>query len=429
MPKLLIANLDNPSMMGDQSHWSREFYLSSTTLAMRHAWFAEPGDVVILPRPLSDAMKTYMADLMSYREDDVTFLSPAVPAGYCGPMGIDLLLSSEFKNRLSDALSSATNWNVWPYFYDRGIATVVNALRVQHHGGSNPFLLEGGAELFNDKRVFRAIAAGRQIPLAAGYSVTSLAELARATAELIEVTGSVIVKQDRHSSTDGNVLLTNVEGIFGQGASHVYPYDSGGTDIVKHVWDRLGYQGGALVVEAYYSVQKILYAEFFIKRATGSVEFRNWGSPRMNPSCFGLVIPPTTSPFLAAKFISGATEVARIACELGFDGLLDVDGIVTEDGHVIYNEVNGRTGGCSHVHAICEKLVGSRYGDKVVAATTNEVRTHSFPNLMSRIEAEGLAFDRKTQRGVVITAEDANGSGRVEALSIGRSESDVLAGC
>lgn len=193
------------------------------------------------------------------------------------------------------------------------------------------------------------------------------------------------------------------------------------------IWERLGYEGAALVVEAYYPVKKILYAEFLIERATSSVHFRNWGSPRMNPGCFGLTIPPgEVPPFLAAKFISGATEVARIACDLGFDGLLDVDGIVTSQGDVIFNEVNGRTGGCSHVHAICEKLLGKGYGNRAVAATSNEVRTRSLSRLMSRLRETGLAFDKRTQRGVVITAEDANQSGRLEALSIGKSEDEVL---
>lgn len=427
MPKLLIANLDNPSMMGDQCRWSPDFYRSSTTLAMRHAWFAEPGDVVVLPRPLSRQMQTYIADLMGYGDGEVTFLAPDLPADFCGPMGLDILLGSEFLQRVRTSLDPNSEWKVWPYYYDRDVATFVNAIGVQRHQGTNPFLAEGGAELFNDKRIFRAIAAARLIPLAEGGSVSSLAELSQLVPKLIDVTGSVIVKQDRHSSTDGNLVVTKAHGISGQGASHVYQFVGDGSDAIRTVWDRLGYDGAALVVEAYYPVQKILYAEFLIERATSSVHFRNWGSPRMNPGSFGLVIPPiAVSPFLAARFISGATEVARIACELGFDGLLDVDGIITDQGEVIFNEVNGRTGGCSHVHAICERLVGAGYGDRAVAATSNEVQTRSLSKLLSQLQQTGLGFDKRTRRGVVITAEDAGVSGRLEALSIGASEADVL---
>jgi hypothetical protein len=221
--------------------------------------------------------------------------------------------------------------------------------------------------------------------------------------------------------------VTRVRGISGQGASDVFAFVGDGADALGKIWERLGYDGASLVVEAYYPVQKILYAEFLIERATSSVRFRNWGSPRMNPGCFGLLIPPSTvSPFLSARFIAGATEVARIACELGFDGLLDVDGIVTTQGDVIFNEVNGRTGGCSHVHAICEKLLGPGYGDHTVVATSNEVKTRSLSKLMSRLREMDLAFDRQTQKGVVVTAEDSDKSGRLEVLSIGRSEAEVL---
>ncbi|ASW03742.1 peptide ligase PGM1-related protein [Paraburkholderia aromaticivorans] len=427
MPKLLIANLDNPSMMGDQYRWSPDFYRSSTTLAMRHAWFAEPGDIVVLPRPLSHQMQIYIAELMEYDDGDVTFLAPELPSDFCGPMGLDILLGSDFLPRVREAIDTDNEWTIWPYYHDRDVDTFVNALGIRRREGTNPFLSEGGAELFNDKRIFRAMAAGRLIPIADGCSVSSLIELSQAVQHLIEVTGSVIVKQDRHSSTDGNLVVTKVRGISGQGASEVLEFVGNGADALNTIWERLGYEGAALVVEAYYPVKKILYAEFLIERATSSVHFRNWGSPRMNPGCFGLTIPPgEVPPFLAAKFISGATEVARIACDLGFDGLLDVDGIVTSQGDVIFNEVNGRTGGCSHVHAICEKLLGKGYGNRAVAATSNEVRTRSLSRLMSRLRETGLAFDKRTQRGVVITAEDANQSGRLEALSIGKSEDEVL---
>ncbi|MBR8054580.1 hypothetical protein [Burkholderia vietnamiensis] len=164
MPKLLIANLDNPSMMGDQYRWSPDFYRSSTTLAMRHAWFAEPGDIVVLPRPLSHQMQIYIAELMEYDDGDVTFLAPELPSDFCGPMGLDILLGSDFLPRVREAIDTDNEWTIWPYYHDRDVDTFVNALGIRRREGTNPFLSEGGAELFNDKRIFRAMAAGRVMP-------------------------------------------------------------------------------------------------------------------------------------------------------------------------------------------------------------------------------------------------------------------------
>jgi hypothetical protein len=179
MPKLLLANLDNRSMMGDQCRWSPDFYRSSTTLAMRHAWFAEPGDLVVLPRALSPQMQSYIAQTMGYEDGEVSFLAPSLPPDFCGPMGLDILLGAEFLPRLREALDTNAEWKIWPYYFDRDVSTFVNALELKNHQGTNPFLTEGGAELFNDKRIFRAMAAGRLIPLADGCSVSSLVELSR----------------------------------------------------------------------------------------------------------------------------------------------------------------------------------------------------------------------------------------------------------
>ncbi len=427
MPKILVANLDNESMMGDQRSWTSQFYLGSSMLAMRHAWFAEPGDIVVLPRAISMGMRCYIAECLGYSSDAVTFLVPVTDPRYLGPLGPEHLLSREFLATLKEAMGKIVDWTVWPYLFDRVVSSLIVALGLES-AAANPFLLEGGAELLNDKRVFRAIAAGHAIALAPGRVATSCDQLATALEDLMAATGSVIVKQDRHSSTDGNAIVTKTPGIAGLGASAVINAVGRTTSsVAEEVWLRLGYQDHAsLVVESYYQVRNILYAEFYVDAAKSAVTLLNWGEPRMDPGHIGLILPPAVSPYKGARFISGATELARIACDLGFRGLIDVDGIVTTDGNVIYNEVNGRTGGCSHVHHICERLLGPGYGDNFVVATNNRIRACDFGVLLRILSENSIGFDRTAKRGIVVTAEDSTGCGALEVLSIGHTREEVL---
>ena len=52
MPRILISNIDNESMMADERALTPEFCRASSITAGRMAWFAEAGDIVVLPRDL-----------------------------------------------------------------------------------------------------------------------------------------------------------------------------------------------------------------------------------------------------------------------------------------------------------------------------------------------------------------------------------------
>src|SRR6185295_3458348 len=84
-----------------------------------------------------------------------------------------------------------------------------------------PFLRQGGAELLNDKRVFRSLAAGRGIPLARGVVCNTTNGLVDSVRSLIGGSGAVIIKQDRHSGGLGNLIISRSKDISGLGATDV----------------------------------------------------------------------------------------------------------------------------------------------------------------------------------------------------------------
>lgn len=429
MPRILVANIDNENMLADERAFTEDFCLSSSLTAGRMAWFAQPGDVVVLPRDLSPDFKNYMARLTGYSAECVHFVTPNWGDLQFRPLGSRELLRPEIVDRLTGHMERPADWSLYPYCYERGVQQLAEALGLGLGDGIRPFMRQGGAELLNDKRIFRSLAAGRGIAIAEGAVCSRLRDLLKSVTLLLPLTGAVIVKQDRHSGGLGNLIISQVRDISGQGAMQVYLVDEETPveAVCRVVWERLAYLDRApLIVEAYYSVTAAITAEYRIDSKRNAISFLNCGEVRQAPILSGLIMPLALPPYQSAAFISGAAELARLYCDLGYDGLVNIDGIVTDLGQVIYNEVNGRVGGCSHIHHIMETVAGPGYGDLLVVASHSRTVSVSLSRVLEILDSRRLAFDATAGRGVVLTAEDTSGSGFLEYLSIAPTREEAM---
>lgn len=408
-------------MLADERAFTPEFCLSSSITAGRMAWFAEPGDIVVLPRDLSPRFKDYMARLRGHAPSAINYVTPDWNSASYRPLGSHELLRLGVPERLSRLMRERRDWSLLPYCYERGAQLLAEALALETERSVRPFVRQGGAELLNDKRVFRSLAAGRGVSIAEGVVAGDQRGLEAAIRALIDTTGAVIVKQDRHSGGLGNLIVSRSGDSGGLGARAVVQVtnETAIADAARQVWDRLAYQRSVpLVVEAYYPVASVVTAEFEVDSANNSVAFLNCGEVRQAPILSGLIMPWTLPPYLAADFIAGATELARLTCDLGYDGLINIDGIVTTDSRVIYNEFNGRIGGCSHIHHILRSVAGLGYGDRLVAASHSRHVSAEFDRVVGLLAERRLGFDRQAGRGIILTAEDCAGSGFLEYLSV-----------
>ncbi len=429
MPQILVANIDNENMLADERAFTEDFCLSSSLTAGRMTWFAQPGDIVVLPRDLSPDFKAYMARLMGRPADSVTFITPDWGSQQLRPLGSQELLRPELIGQLTWHMKNPTGWSLYPYCYERGVQHLAEVLGLGRDKGARPFMRQGGAELLNDKRIFRSLAAGRGISIAEGAVCSKLRDLQKSVVALLPRTGAVIVKQDRHSGGLGNLIISQVPNVSGQGAMQVYLVDDQAPvdAVCRVVWERLAYLDRApLIVEAYYPVTAAVTAEFRIDPKRNAISFLNCGEVRQAPILSGLIMPLSLPPYQSAAFVSGAAELARLYCDLGYDGLVNIDGIVTDRGQVIYNEVNGRVGGCSHIHHIMETLAGPGYGDRLVVASHSRTVSLSLNRVLEILDARQLAFNATSGRGVVLTAEDTSGSGFLEYLSVAPSRDEAM---
>jgi hypothetical protein len=429
MPRILISNIDNESMMADERALTPDFCRSSSITAGRMAWFAEPGDIVVLPCDLSPQLKVYVARTMGYEPGSVTYLTPDWGNGHPRPIRAHELLHTGLAQRMARLIGDPTNWTLYPYCYERSTQQFAERLGLDGERDVRPFVKQGGAELLNDKRVFRSVAAGRGVSIAEGAVCATQWQLEECIASMIDMTGAVIIKQDRHSGGFGNLIVSRTPATGALGAPEVLVAqdESQIRDQSRIAWTRLAYTERApLIVEAYYPVSACLTAEFKVDAAANAVTFLNCGEVRQAPILSGLIMPSAVPAYQLASFIADATELARLCCDLGYDGLVNIDGIVTSSGTVIINEFNGRIGGCSHIHRILESIAGPRYGDQLVTVSHSRRIALSIDQVFGILDSGKLAFDRGAGRGIIVTGEDAAGSGHLEYLSIAPSRGEAM---
>ncbi len=425
MSRLLIANFNNEAMMADRTAMTYELGCFSSIAAAKHMWFVEPGDIVVLPEPLSGPMAHYASKIKGFPVlDEATFISPKSASHEIGLIGFDNLHDPDFVEQLKSRMGNRHGWTLLPYYYDRSVAALARHLDIPMRPEIEALRLNGGHELLNDKKAFRGLAAGRGIPLAEGEACGSKTELLSALSRLLPHTGAVIVKQNRNACAIGNLILTKHDDTHCQGAAEVLNVGRLGSveRSAEVVWSRLASGAETYVIaEVYYSVQAICYAEFEITESERSPVFLNWGDQRMEPTFSGLEIPGAMPAFQTATFLAGAADLARMAKDIGFLGPLNIDGIVTKSGTVLFNEVNGRFGGSSHVHYLAELVAGPSYGDKVTVLTRNKVTAPHFEDVLGILDAQESAYSKSTGEGIVITGEDTERTGNLGIMTIGRT--------
>jgi hypothetical protein len=428
VPRILISNIDNESMMADERALTPAFCRASATTAGCMAWFAEPGDIVVLPRDLSPKLKVYIARTMGYEPGSVTYLTPDTGGNHPRPIRAHELLHTGLAERMARLIGDPGNWTLYPYCYERSIQQFAERLGLDGERDVRPFVKQGGAELLNDKRVFRSVAAGRGVSIAEGAVCATAWQLEECIASMIDVTGAVIIKQDRHSGGFGNLIVSRTAtGALGATDVLMATDEAQIRDQSRIAWTRLAYaERAALIVEVYYPVSAVLTAEFDVAAADNAVTFVSCGEVRQAPILSGLIMPSAVPPYQLAAFVADATELARLCCDLGYEGLVNVDGIVTLGGTVIINEFNGRIGGCSHIHRILESVAGRRYGDELVVVSHSRTVAVSIDQVFGILAERALGFDRSVGRGVIVTQEDAAATGHVEYLSIAPTRAEAM---
>lgn len=429
--KIIISNVDNESMLGDIDSVPAFVFDSTAIISFRLLWLARPGDLVLLPKMPSSSLLKYIESVSKVDFSKVKILVPEQISNRRASLTGSVLLSAEVVSSVTDYLLRCpeASWTLLPYYHTASVGQFGREIGKSLDVRQAPFNAEGGAELLNQKTIFRKFAAGSYVPFAIGEVVEGARALTEAVLNFIPITGTVIIKQDKSGGGEGNYAITSTDERFFKGVSKVlFLSESNLASVVDSVIDELATKGNELLtVEVYYDSSQVLYSEYYLG-SDGSVSYLNHGSMRMLPLWSGFEVPGTMKSKAQSDFIHNSTKLASLASSLGYVGHLNIDAIVTTDDMVVFTEINGRTGGCTHVHAVAQHLLGENYLNKKQLTTYNKLIVRSFEDYIDILSENGVSFNPDSGTGVVVLSSDQRDDGvSVELMFIGSDMDEALA--
>ncbi|MGW6714423.1 preATP grasp domain-containing protein [Streptomyces globisporus] len=416
MRRLWVGNCNSEYMVDRLEELDPREREGTPVVAARMVWLLRDGDALMLPQPVDPSFVAHVGALMGFDPARVDLLVPQDAA--VRVLGQEELLRPEFLDRVRKVVAVPEAWEIRAYMSDRGIAALASAVGLPG-GAVSTFDASGGAELFNSKAVFRALAAGLGVPVPDGAVCATRGDLERALDRLAAPTGAVIVKADRMGGGAGNVLCRTDPTVPPAGAALTLP--------LGRALDReaiLAHTGlatthaprGQVVAETYHPHCRSLCLEVLCPAPqSGPPQILNIGEMLMEPIWNGFVMPAQDIPArVLDTTISHTLRLAAGMTAFGYRGLVNIDAIVAPDGRVWFNEVNARLGGCTHLHHLATTLLGPQWEQRHVLTAHNDLAATSLPRLLEALEHSGSAFDLATGTGVVITADDTLNCGTVE---------------
>ncbi|MDY7791278.1 peptide ligase PGM1-related protein [Burkholderia ubonensis] len=437
MAKLIVGNVDNEAMIGDTSRASLPLRQVSAIAARRLVWQMEADDVAILPSPVSPGMMAYVSEVTGRRLSVGQVISPSRDAADPLVLTSDRLLDESMLAALRARHVGQGSWTVYPYYYTSSVGLLCERLGIAQpvSNGSN-FMAQAGAELLNRKAVFRALASGR-VGCADGRVCRSFGEFHLTLRDLLARHASVIVKQDVNAGGDGNIAVTLERRASYPGVRKVYALANiSDVDTVfsRDLWALQTDTAGncQVIVECFHESSDVLYSEYEI--GADAVRLTSYGDLRMDASgdkrgngmimWTGFQIPSRLRPDVVDEFVTQSGVLAEISQRLGFVGRANFDAIVTRDAKVVFTEINGRIGGCSHLDGILRTLVGPDYLATHAVVTRNRVPVRDLDRALA---SSRQLTDLRAGAGVVVLTEDLSGTGTIEYMVFATHPDDALA--
>ncbi|MFC8957377.1 peptide ligase PGM1-related protein [Streptomyces sp. NPDC057101] len=393
---------------------------ATPVVASRMVWLLRDGDALVLPQPVDAAYVAHVGSMMGFDPARVELLAPGDRA--VRVLSQEVLHGPELLASLKKLVAVSSEWEIAAYLSDRGIDAVAREIGLDQ-GAVGAFDAAGGAELFNSKVVFRALAAGLGVPVPDGAVCATRGDLERALERLAASTGAVIVKADRMSGGVGNVLCSVDPEMATAGAAGTLPLT--GQEEREAILAHTGLAAthaphGQVVVETYHPGCRSLCLEVHCPGPrSGPPRLLNIGEMLMEPVWNGFVMPAQNVPDLVLDEVVGHTlRLAQAMSDFGYRGLVNIDAIIAPDGRLWFNEVNARLGGCTHLHHLATTLLGPHWQHKHVLVSHNDLAVADLGALLHAMDRERLTFNPATGTGVVITGDATLHHGTAEYAAL-----------
>lgn len=374
--------------------------------AQRVFWFAQPGDMVVVPDYPEKEFADYALRLL--KVDPSSICVVYVDTGSVGKLTRANLLSRDALAAVRDLLPDPGEVEelimLTPTVLGVEFAEALGLPQAAVAGGA--FLSQGGGQFANSKALFRAVSLGNGVPVASGGVSGALPDSVRAVSQLLE-TSPVILKKEYMSGGSGNTLISLDASTQQNGAKHHVVLSSPDEldGWMQDSWAELTDNGRhRFVFERYFAGSRACFAEF--KLAEGVV-FSGSGEMHYLPLAASQTIPlPDIESPRGCALMQGAKAIAEAYHAMGYRGYVGVDAIFTPCGKLLFTEANSRVTGSTHIYVgLGERLLGSHYAQThflIDRIWPDNWRAASFGSALAALNEAGIAYDEEAQEGVVL---------------------------
>lgn len=426
MPKIVLMNAGTEQMLGGEFTCAQRMLAAKA--GWRQMWFAGHGDVVVTPSALHGDWMQYIGTINGFDVASISVIELDETGDVHEVLSDHMLTSSALLERVRIHIGEAEDWTIMAAYYSAGVVEFAARLGLSAPPGS-ALAGQRGTDLFNRKSHFRQLAAGIRLPIPEGAIALDAATLEQALRRYVTPTGTAIVKQDDNVLGLGNVAVTTKalrEPL--AGVVDVLEVRDNWSDVAESLWTSISRgRSSRVVVETYHQASHLMYAEYRIE-SDGVPRLLNMGTLRMVASTDanarelvwqGLELPARLPAFAAATMAAESCRLATLAASMGFRGLVNIDAMLTEDGDVLFNEVNGRWGGNSILHTLATHLLGDGYADRACVSSRRNIEAAPLDQVLGALRRSGLALEPGKTEGVLVLAIDLTFSNAMECLILG----------
>jgi len=432
--RLIICNTRSEELVGDLSALSDAALRTGHPAAHRMLSLAHVGDVLVLPSAPPSVYLSYICGLLDVPVESLSLVVPPRGDGRHDLLTARRLSDPSFLSELREVLADKAVDTVAASFDDRPVLDLVAALGLESRFPGFPFSRQGGVGLANSKALFRAVATGHGVAIAEGAVVSDQSRAATEIARLLRAGDPVIVKQEHAGGGMGNVILSSDAStpIAGSNSLVEIRRDEDVTEWLETSWPWLTTgTSEKVVLETYAPGCTTVYVECVATERTTTLS--GIGEIIMDPTPVGERVPPPTVDGERLRLLElEGLRLCDAYRQLGYRGRMSADAVVTPDGHLLFTEVNARMTGSTHLHEFVRSRLLTSGGPRALLER-RAWAVPSFAAAVRRLEEQHLAFDKATERGVVLTADAVEVTGTVaycivaaEAAAAEEMEREVL---
>lgn len=409
-PLMVFGNFINELMVTVPVHRHADALIA---VSPRKIWLTQPGDVLVIPRSMSEPLRDYACEVLGFSPADVTVVE--APAD-------DLVTLTEavrrngLAERLRAEVQKRPGIRLQAFSQDRPALAAAAEIGIPVEGygvDGPPSTAVDAAYRINTKAGFRELAGELGIRVAHGFSCATPEELTAALRKVLADRGGAVVKPARGSN--------------GYGVSFWQAADLPTLDAkVAEYLSSVAEQPPGWVIEERLDFARVVTVEMEVGDAGPRV--MHVGEMRTpNGSFSGQVTPLVASSTATDELVEAGLALGRHLHQAGYWGPFDIDGGITAADVLYSTESNVRKTGCTYLDLMVRRLLGEERAAKAVWIADSRVGgvERDFTAGLARIRKAGLDFTPGAEVGVVLTSDTLAFDGKWRYLVLGTSHSGV----